>query len=405
MHVCRRQILGAGFGGLFALAWRRKLDAFFSIGKSHSKRCIVLWMSGGPSQLETFDPKPGTRNGGECRAIPTAVPGTHIAETLPEVARHLDKLSIIRNLTSKEGDHDRGHYYLHTGFTPVPSFPRPTLGSVVSKHVEDSDIPRFVTLGGSSIGPAFMGPDHAPFAISDPEQARFLLEEVRRRRNRLALLNQLGDVSPVKSETAMVARRNAMFQRIERLVGTRFVDALDIERESDSVRQKYGEDDFGRRCLLARRLIESGVHFVEVELGGWDTHADNFRSVKELCGPLDRAWSALMEDLSSSGLLEETMVVWMGEFGRTPNINGQNGRDHFPDVTPVVVGGGGIQGGRVIGQTSADGSSIEGPSYRVADLFATLLHPFGVSPDAEFRTDFDSPTSATDDGKVIKDLL
>ncbi len=218
-------------------------------------------------------------------------------------------------------------------------------------------------------------------------------------------MDQLSTRFREEHRDAMIDRRRSMTAKIERIVTTPFVDALDFDKEPASVRERYGETNFGKSCLLARRLIESGVHFVEVQLGGWDTHSNNFQAVRELSGQLDRPWAALMDDLQDRGLLEETIVLWMGEFGRTPSINAQNGRDHFPDVTPVVIGGGGIAGGRVIGKTTQDGSTVEGKAHRVADLFATLYHQFGIEPTAEFTTAFDSPTKATDDGKVIEELL
>ncbi len=410
MHLKRRQWISASVGGLFGLAARSRCENLFAglpgtNPGQKAKRCVVLWMEGGPSQLETFDLKPGTRTGGSTQTIATRADGIEISEFLPRIAQHMDQLSVIRNLTSREGDHDRGTYYLHTGYTPVPSFPRPAAGSVISRYAEDSDIPKFVQLGGANVGPAFMGPDHAPFTIEDPNRARELLEDLRRHRSRMGLIQKLSQEFETTHPEAMVERRKSMLHRIERLVTTRFIDALDWQKEPTPVQERYGQTDFGKSCLLARRLLECGVHFVEVVLSGWDTHANNAAEVRQLCTQLDGPWASLMEDLKSSGLLDETVVVWMGEFGRTPQINAQNGRDHFPDVTPVVIGGGGLSGGRVIGKTNHLGTEIEGPSHRVADLFATLYQAMGIRPDEEFQTDFGSPTTATEDGKLITDLF
>ncbi len=250
-----------------------------------------------------------------------------------------------------------------------------------------------------------MGPQHAPFVIEDPQQVKLLLTELRRRRQRLSLVQQLSADFDARHTEPVVERRQAMLRQVETIVGTRFVDALNLDLEPESSRARYGDSAFAQNCLLARRLLESGVHFVEVQLDGWDTHADNFNSVRELCGQLDRAWATLMDDLSASGLLSETLVLWMGEFGRTPVINGTNGRDHFPDITPVVIGGGGLRGGQIIGQTNSDGTHIDGQSYRIADLLATIFHQFGIQPDQEFMTSFNSPTKATDGGQLIKELL
>jgi uncharacterized protein (DUF1501 family) len=196
-----------------------------------------------------------------------------------------------------------------------------------------------------------------------------------------------------------------MMAGIETLVSTSFRETLDLERETAETRQRYGDHEFGRRCLLARRLLEQDVPFVEVQLDGWDTHVNNFAQVGELTSMIDGPWCALIDDLVANGLWDDTLLVWMGDFGRTPTINGQNGRDHFPAVTPVVLGGGCISGGQTVGHTSRGGTSVEGSSYRVADVSATILHLLGTTPDQEFQTSFGSPTQATDNGSVISEVI
>ncbi len=404
----RRQVLGGAIGGFFAYAARNRCDQLFasSIGDAaKAKRCIVLWMDGGPSQIDTFDPKPGKTTGGEFQSISTAADGVRISETLPHIAKQMDGLSVIRNLSSPIGDHQRAQYFLHTGFQFVQAFPRPALGSVISHTTTPTDFPNYVALGSRGFGPAYMGPEHAPFSIEDPAQARQLLVALRKRRGRLQLLNNLGAEFDQRHASTLVQQRQSMVSRIEALASTRFAEALDMERSSVADRQRYGETGFGQSCLLARRLLDLGVRFVVVQLGGWDTHANNFPALRQLCGQLDQPWGALMADLKSSGMLDDTVVVWMGEFGRTPRINAQRGRDHFPQATPVVIGGGPFQGGRAIGQTNALGTEISGDAVSVPDLFATIMSAFGIKPDQEFTTDFGSPTTATDDGKVIQGLL
>jgi len=405
-QMSRRTMLGGAMGGFFAFAMRNQADTAFAKSPSgKAKRCVVLWMNGGPSQIDTFDPKPGTATGGEFRAIQTAASGLAISETLPNIARHMDKLSVLRNITSTEGEHIRARYFLHTGYPFVPGFPRPALGAVVSHETPPTDFPRYVTVGSRGLGPAYMGPDHAPFSIESPEEALELLRSIRRRRNRLELLQILGGEFDAQHETTMLERRRSMISKIEALVTTPFVDALNLERESRSVRERYGQEEFGQGCLLARRLLETGVNFVEVQHDGWDTHVNNFSNVRNLCQAIDKPWSALMEDLAASGLLDETLVIWMGEFGRTPRINANRGRDHFPRVTPAVIGGAGLASGMAIGQTNKSGSEIDGPSYQVADLFATIFQTLGIDPAHEFQTEFESPAAATDGGAAIKELI
>ena len=401
----RRTLLGGTLGGFFALAMRNGAStAFGDQPTGVAKRCLVLWMNGGPSQFETFDPKPGTATGGQGKSISTSAGDTRISELLPNIARQMHELSILRNLTSSEGEHLRAQYYLHTGYSFVPGFPRPALGSVVSHETPATDFPRYVTIFSPGYGPAYMGPEHAPFSIEDPQEALGLMRSIRRRQRRISLLQELGAPFDAEHPEQDLERRRAMISRIEKLVSTPFVEALDLQREPQPMRARYGDHSFAQGCLLARRLLERGVNFVEVQHDGWDTHANNFRATTELCGAIDRPWTALMEDLRSSGLLDETLVVWMGEFGRTPNINANRGRDHFPRATPAVVGGGGLAGGRVIGHTNRTGTEIEGESHSVADLFATIFQALGIAPDQQFTTSFDSPTSATDGGKVIAGL-
>ncbi len=404
--ISRRTVLGGAIGGFFAYAMRNQADA--ALAKSpagKAKRCVVLWMNGGPSQIDTFDPKPDASTGGEFKPIQTASPGLTISETLPHVAKHMDKLSVLRSITSTEGEHVRAQYFLRTGYPFVPGFPRPALGAVVSHETAPTDFPRYVTVGSRGVGPAYMGPDHAPFSINNPEEALELLRGIRRRKSRISLLQTLGGEFDTEHATAMLDRRRAMISKIEALVTTPFVDALNLERESASVRERYGPEEFGQGCLLARRLLETGVNFVEVQHQGWDTHVNNFAAVRRLCQAIDKPWAALLEDLKSSGLLDETLVIWMGEFGRTPHINANRGRDHFPRVTPAVIGGAGLASGAAIGRTNKSGTEIDGESHQVADLFATIFAALGIDPAHEFQTAFDSPAPASDGGTAIRELI
>jgi len=416
--IDRRRWLAGTAGGVFGFAMRHGCDRLFAAdpvassgGTGPIRRCIVLWMDGGPSQLETFDPKPGAAVGGPTRAIATSVPGLAIAEHLPSIAEHMDRLCVVRNLKSPEGDHDRGNRYLHTGFVPVPAFPRPSLGSLVShawgaKSAGSApEIPAFVSLGGSNGNPAFLGPDHAPLMIDDPAATARLIGELRSRRRRLTLLDDMNrDYAATQVATGLDRRRTTL-ERIGRILDTSFGQALDVERAPAADRARYGEGGFADRCLTARRLLESGVRFVEVAHGGWDTHGDNFAQVARLAGEIDRPWAALLDDLQASGLWDETLLVWMGEFGRTPQINGDNGRDHFPDVTPVVLGGGGLKRGIVLGASADDGNAIDGATVTVPDLFATLLTALGRDPYETLQTDFGSPAEVTEGGKPIAELL
>jgi hypothetical protein len=406
MSITRRQFVGGSFGGLFALAARHRCDELFAADVSKSTaRCVVLWMGGGPSQLETFDPRPGTATGGPTKDIETSVAGVRIAENLPQIARRMNQLTILRGLTSPEGDHDRGSYFLHTGYPYLQAFLRPALGSIASHESEKSDQPQFVTIGTKGLGPAYLGPDHAPFAVEDPSEAVRLMTGLGRQRRSLRQLDEFNARFDGEHFDIGLQRRRTMLQRIERMLTTPFVKALDISLAGDADRTRYGDSEFGRRCLVARRLLESGVKFVEIHHDGWDTHSDNFNSVARLCGEIDHPWATLIDDLRASGLWEDTILVWMGEFGRTPRINGTNGRDHFPRITPVVVGGGAIQRGGVLGRTDKYGQEIESDEFTVPDLFATLLKAMRINPGLQFRNEFGAVAPVTDHGTVISQLL
>ena len=403
-RMTRRRYLASVGGGF--LAWASRMAPPLLAGQpvGRARHCIVLWMNGGPSQFETFDPKPGRPTGGETRTISTSVPGVAVSEFLPRIAKQADKLAILRCLHSSEGEHERAQYLLHTGYPLVPAFPRPALGAMVSHDRGTESIPHYVTLGGRGYGAAFLGPDHAAFAIEEPEEVRRLLTALDRRRSELTLLRQLEQPFVAAHADEAVAARRARIEQLQAMLGSPFVRALDWQRESQQVRSRYGESPFGRACLVARRLIEAGVAFVEIRHDGWDTHADNHRTTGRLCQEIDPPWSELLGDLEARGLLEETLIVWLGEFGRTPTINGRAGRDHFPRVIPVVMAGGGIGGGQVIGQTNADGTELAGVRYGIPDLFATLLDRMGIPPDRQYTTAFGSPTRATDEGQKIAEL-
>ena len=367
------------------------------------QRCITLWMQGGPSQLETFDPKAGTETGGPLRSVQTNVPGVQFCETLSSLARHADDLCVIRSVGSGQGEHERASHLLHTGFERIDSFPRPSLGAFVSGSRPITEVSGFVTLGGQVYGPAFLGTDHGPFVVGDLAKTAQTIGRVKARSDRLDLIGRLNERSNRRSNDQSLHERAEQIESLRRLLRSSFAETLDVSAESNRTRQRYGESDFGRNVLVARRMLEAGVRYVEVQMPGWDTHVGNFPAVKRLCGQLEPAWTALMDDLKSSGLWEDTLVLWMGEFGRTPVINGQNGRDHYPSAIPVVMAGHSI-GGRVIGSTGQDGREHTSDPHSVADLMYTLMKLLGVDPDREFTTDFGSPTSATDEGRIIQGI-
>jgi uncharacterized protein (DUF1501 family) len=409
----RRDLFRAGFGFATVAALNRYGFLFGQDGarKGKAKACIVLWMDGGPSHLDTFDPKPGTANGGEFKAI-EAAPGMMISEHLPRLAKQGRRLSIVRSLVTQEEDHFRGRYILHTGYKPGGSIDHPALGSAFAFELgEGPDDPGYVWLkagqgiiGVDSIGPAFLGPEYAPFVIEDPTNPLRTILMAETAEDRIRLAEELDRDFNRSHEGENLNRRRAQQKKVQKLKETKLARALDVSGEPEDARALYGDTPFGRACLLARRLVQHDVRFVEVELGGWDTHGDNFSQVKGLSGTLDAGFGGLLEDLARLRMLDSTLVLWMGEFGRTPKINGGNGRDHWPKGFSVVFAGGGVGGGRVVGSTGKDGMDVSDPAS-IADVLATVCAAHGIDPAKKFFTPQTGVVKITENGRPIASLL
>lgn len=425
--ISRREAFRYGLAGLGLVP---ALAAYAAHNPARKRSCIVLWMSGGPSQLDTFDPKPGHKNGGPFKAIETAVPGVQIGEYLPEVAKQMKHLAAVRSMATREGDHGRATLHLRTGNLPQGAIRFPVFGSLVAKDkdVPDSDLPGFVSIsprfGAASLSAGFLGPKFAPLVVGgngtvfdatgDDNTGGLRVENLglasgvtgERASERRGLLDDLeADFLESRPGIATESHKSA-YQRAARLMRESAAKAFDLSEEDAKLRDRYGRNRFGQGCLLARRLVERDVPFVEVTLGGWDTHDNNFAQVKNLCGTLDPAWATLMADLKDRGLLETTTVVWMGEFGRTPGINPRNGRDHYPNAWSVVLGGGGINGGQVIGRTSPDGMSVEERPVSVPDLLGTICHAIGIDPAGQNMSNVNRPIRVVDaTTKPIQELL
>ena len=373
------------------------------------RSCILLWMAGGPSQLDTFDLKPGHANGGQFKEIGTSLPGVKISEHLPSLAKHAEHLAIVRSMTTKEGDHSRGTYLMRNGYLPQGPIRYPTLGSLVSKELgrPEAEIPNFVSIGPyrffspQAYSAGFLGSEYDPLLVGDGAAGGGSREDnyglkvadleptdaAEHVSTRLELLGSLNDRFVARHQVPLAVGHRIAYGRAVRLMQSEAGRAFNLDDEPDEIRDAYGRHRFGQGCLLARRLVERGVPFVEVTLSGvdgndmalgWDTHVDNFAAVRRLSGALDSGWSMLLQELKERGLLETTTIVWMGEFGRTPTINPSGGRDHFPAAWSTVLAGGGIRGGQVIGRTSPDGMTVEDRPVTVADLLATVCMSLGI---------------------------
>ena len=404
-------LMGAAAMAVPAITFTNSLTANAATLKKNERSAILLWMSGGPSTIDIWDLKPGSVNGGPFKPIDTTGEG-QISEHMPEMAKLMKHMSIVRSMSTREADHTRGRYYMHTGYVPNPTMEHPSYGAVVAHELgplrEALDIPPFVSIGGGSSGPGFLGMSYAPFVVGANGRIQDLDMGIdgRRAANRLELLGSL-ESRFIKQDRGNAASEHAkVLKKTRALMTSKQMDAFKVQQESAQVRERYGNSNFGRGCLMARRLVEAGVPFVEVDFGGWDTHSNNFDTLQNNRLPqLDQGMSALMADLAERGMLENTAVVWMGEFGRTPTINGNTGRDHWARSWSVVAGGGGFQGGKVIGKTNEDGTAVVTDPYTSEDLMATTLAALGISLDSRFTSRSGRPMKIANGGRVIKGLL
>jgi len=379
--------------------------------RSRQAACILLWMSGGPSQMETWDPKPGTANGGETKAIETAVPGISVAQDWAKTAAVMKDVALIRSMTNKEGNHQRADYQLHTGYVPTATLKHPGLGSIAACELGDPgfDLPHMVAVGGPTHGAGFLGAAYEPFIVPNVQRppdnvaARVPVDRFQRR---LGLLDDLEKAGFERAGgSARVRDHRALYAQTSRMVLSPRMKAFDLDEESPEMRDAYGRTPFGQGCLLARRLVESGVTFVEVRCGGWDTHNQNNERIAKLAGQVDPAFATLITDLKSRGMLDSTLIVWMGEFGRTPKINATAGRDHFPRVFNAALAGGGVKGGQVIGASSDDGTEVKDRPVTVPDLMATMCRSLGIDADKENQTAIGRPIRIVEGGKPVHELF
>jgi Protein of unknown function (DUF1501) len=381
--------------------------------KKNHKAAILLWMSGGPSTIDIWDLKPGAATGGPFRPISTAG-DVQICEHMPQTAKAMDKLSIVRSMSTAEADHNRGRYYMHTGYKPGP-IEHPSYGSVIAHELIDQRtdlaIPPFISVGGGSVGPGFLGMAWSPFVVNSNGQIRNLDMGMDQNRlvQRMKTLELIETSFISQNRGAAAEDHLKILNKTVNLMTSTQMDAFKVTKEPKEVQDRYGNDGFGRGCLMARRLVEAGVPFVEVDFGGWDNHQNIHNILSQGNNAklpiLDRAMSALVEDLSQRGLLQDTAIIWMGEFSRTPRINGNSGRDHWARSWSVVVGGAGMKGGIAVGKTNEDGTTVETDPYTSQDVMATVCKALGISLETVFTSKSGRPMKIANSGKVIKELF
>jgi uncharacterized protein (DUF1501 family) len=389
--ISRRQFLGGaalgagavGLGGMFQPLLAGELQ------KKH-KHVIMVWLAGGVSQLETWDPKPGTNTGGPCQAIPTSVTGIHISELLPLTAKQMHHLALIRGVNTHEDEHGRGTYIMHTGRRQEPRLAYPHLGSVCAKLLTPAryPLPGYINVSPKGEGgfgkqdAAFLGPKYASVILGDGKPPADILrpakltEDADRQRN--ALRQRLNRRFTQRRRTAETEIYSQAYDQAAQLMERRQV--FDISKENPRIADRYGRHDFGRHCLLARRLVEHGVPFVKVTHSNYDTHHENFDFHIEQLGEFDQPFATLLDDLDQRGLLSSTLVVVLSEFGRTPNINRNYGRDHWSHAWSIALAGCGIKAGTVVGKTNANGTVVTDRQVHGGHLFHTYLRALGFDP-------------------------
>lgn len=429
-----KHVAGATALALPGMSFLQRLRAAQNDLKKANKSLIVLWMGGGPSTIDLWDLKPGESTGGEFKPINTPVSGIEVSEILPSVAKQMKHLSIVRSLVTNEGSHERGTDLMNTGRPPSPVVQYPGIGAVTSSQLTSKDLalPGFIGVGGTAqrIGPGFLGMMYAPFTVQNAGQPPANIKahtslggneaeitERLRRRQRLfytvednfaeSAFPHLRRAEDREAAGSPAQAHEAVYKKGFDLTVSPLRTVFDVDKESAKTIQSYGgrQNGFGMGALLARRLVEKGVTAVEVDLGGWDTHTNNFTSLKNGVGKrLDEGMGALVADLVDRGLWKNTVVLWMGEFGRTPRINQNAGRDHWARCWSVVLGGGALQGGQVYGSTSKDGLDVGKDPCSVGDLFATVYKGLGMDPGTQIRDNLGRPL-AISEGKPLKGLV
>ena len=404
------QLSAAGVGTAAMSGWMKVLadnaKTATPTGKKH-KSCILLWMDGGPSHKDTFDLKPDSKGAGEFKPIKTAASGIEISEHLPKVAGIMNHGVLVRGMSTPEGAHPRAKYNLHTGYREGQGgLSYPSIGAIVGSEVGDAAaaMPNFVSIGGRSFGSGFLGPKHQPLIVQDPSRG---VEDLRsavsdkKFADRSSLLEQMEKAFYHEYQADAAVDHKTTIDRAVKLMQSKEAKAFDLSAETSRAKEKYGSGKFAEGVLMARRLVEIGVPFVEVSLGGWDTHQDNFTKVKALSGQVDSALSALVTDLKDRGLLDSTLIVWMGEFGRTPHINTRGdkpGRDHYPKAWSLAMFGGGLKGGQVIGRTDKEGATVEDRPVKTGDFLATVCEVLGVDHTKENMAPNGRPIRLVDKG-------
>ena len=377
-------------------------------------RCIYLYMGGGMSHIDTLDPKPGSKSQGPLKAVSSKADGIQLGELMTMTAAQMKNAAIIRSMTSNQGAHEQAAYFMRTSYAPINTTRHPCMSAWSNYFQAKSGetLPGGIMIGGGGDHPGcgFLESKFSPLPVGDPMRGITNIHppegvDFKEMHNRLAVLESLNRSFYKSYDLKAMQGHSDMYLDAVKLMESKDIEAFDIKKETDAVRARYGENGFGRGCLLARRLVEKGVRFIDISHGGWDTHDDNFTRLKDTAGQLDMGLSALIEDLGQRGLLNDTLIVLTSEFGRTPEINPRNGRDHYPKAFSSLLAGGGIKGGTVYGSTSADGGDVATNKCEIPDLNATIAYGLGLPLDKVVTSPDGRPFTIARKGTAITDLF
>lgn len=418
----RRQFLGSSVGAILALAMagqKRARGKSVTSPATNEHSIIVLWMRGGQSHIDSFDPKTGVEEAGPFGKIQTRIPGLHFTDRLPKLAAVADELTVIRSIVGEETEHNRAQYFANTGFRPLASLSSPGIGSIVShelgpvpmKRADRSGLASYISIGEDAwSGPGYLGMQHSAFLIFDPNhrpQNFGSAEEANsdRFQRRVDLLRRFDAANKITATHSLSKERQSARDQAIAMMKSPQQSAFDISQAPATLRERYGNKKFGQGCLMARQLVQAGVRFVEVHLDGWDSHVENFKTHDRLLAELDAGFSTLLTDLKAHGLLEQTLILCMGEFGRTPRINPRAGRDHHAKCWSAVLAGGCVKTGQVYGSTNARGSNVDKDPVKIPDLLATIFTAVGIDPHKQFTDDGGKPVELVDKGSPVAALL
>ena len=408
----RRTFLGGAAAGTFLGLNLKSLVARAGTDFAPTAEHVILfWNGGGMSHIDTFDPKPGRPTQGEFSPIATSVPGIQISEIFPQLAQQMKHLALIRSIAGTNGAHARATYQLQTSYNQSSNLQHPGVGSVVASQKEQiGDLPAYVSVGGLAPKAGYLGQKCEAYYVGRPgERDPYLsfpasIGEVRGNK-RLDILQRMNQKHAAALPSEATAGAQTALQDAVQLMRSPALEAFEVRGEKPEVQERYGDSEFGRGALLARRLVEKGVRFVQVNRGGFDVHTNAFPAMRNHGEIMDPALASLISDLAESGLLKKTMVITLSEFGRTPKVNPQAGRDHHPSVFSCMIAGGGVRGGQVIGSSDEDGFGPKDRPVAVPELHATICHALGIDPNKEVMTPLQRPMKLVDNGTPVMELF